>query len=278
MKSHQFGYGKLDQPGVVQFLFHPRTEVDSKPPPGAIDYDIIVEEDVQVVARFHMAGAEDPNILFFHGNGEIVSDYDSIGPMYNEHGLSLLAVDYRGYGRSGGVPTVTSMMRDAHVIFKEVQHWLQDAKRAGPLVVMGRSLGSACAIELAASDQADISGLIIESGFAHTVPLLKCLGVDTQALGITEGDGFKNAQKIAQFAKPTLIIHAQYDQFVPVMSAEILNVQCAARSKEFRMIPGADHNTVILRAGKEYFKIIKRFTDKIEGKRQKRSFRRKRRR
>ena len=278
MKSHQFGYGKLDQPGVVQFLFHPRTEVDSKPPPGAIDYDIIVEEDVQVGARFHMAGAEDPNILFFHGNGEIVSDYDSIGPMYNEHGLSLLAVDYRGYGRSGGVPTVTSMMRDAYVIFKEVQHWLQDAKRAGPLVVMGRSLGSACAIELAASDQADISGLIIESGFAHTVPLLKCLGVDTQALGITEGDGFKNAQKIAQFAKPTLIIHAQYDQFVPVMSAEILNVQCAARSKEFRMIPGADHNTVILRAGKEYFKIIKRFTDKIEGKRQKRSFRRKRRR
>ncbi|MCK4485806.1 MAG: alpha/beta hydrolase [Desulfobacterales bacterium] len=278
MKSHQFGYGKLDQPGVVQFLFHPRTEVDSKPPPGAIDYNIIVEEDVQVGARFHMAGAEDPNILFFHGNGEIVSDYDSIGPMYNEHGLSLLAVDYRGYGRSGGVPTVTSMMRDAYVIFKEVQHWLQDAKRAGPLVVMGRSLGSACAIELAASDQADISGLIIESGFAHTVPLLKCLGVDTQALGITEGDGFKNAQKIAQFAKPTLIIHAQYDQFVPVMSAEILNVQCAARSKEFRMIPGADHNTVILRAGKEYFKIIKRFTDKIEGKRQKRSFRRKRRR
>jgi len=278
MKSHQFGYAKLDQPGVTQLLFHPRKEVDSKPPPGAIDYDIIVEEDVQVGARFHMAGAEDPNILFFHGNGEIVSDYDSIGPMYNEHGLSLLAVDYRGYGRSGGVPTVTSMMRDAHVIFKEVQHWLQDAKREGPIVVMGRSLGSACAIELAASDQADISGVIIESGFAQTVPLLNCLGVDTQALGITEGDGFKNLQKIAQIAKPTLTIHARYDQFVPVMSAEILNVQCAARSKEFHMIPGADHNTVMLRAGKEYFKIIKRFTDKIEGKRQKRSFRRKRRR
>jgi len=174
MKSHQFGYAKLDQPGVTQLLFHPRKEVDSKPPPSAIDYDIIVEEDVQVGARFHMAGAEDPNILFFHGNGEIVSDYDSIGPMYNEHGLSLLAVDYRGYGRSGGVPTVTSMMRDAHVIFKEVQHWLQDAKRAGPLVVMGRSLGSACAIELAASDQADISGVIIESGFAHTVDRTDC--------------------------------------------------------------------------------------------------------
>ena len=271
-----FSYGKLDQPGVIQFLFHPRKEVDSEPPPGTIDYEIIVEGGVGIGARFHMAGVEDPNILFFHGNGEIVSDYDSIGPMYNEHGLSLLAVDYRGYGRSGGVPTVTSMMGDAHVIFKEVQNWLKDGNRTGPFLVMGRSIGSACALELAASYQDEISGVIIESGFAHTVPLLNCLGVDTQALDITEADGFKNLQKIAQFAKPTLTIHARYDQFVPVMSAEMLQVQCPARSKEFHMIPGADHNTVMLRAGKEYFKIIKRFTDKIEGKHQKRSFRRKR--
>ena len=277
MTTHAFGYAKLDQPEVVQFLFHPRKEVDSNPPPGAIDYDIIVEEGVRIGARFHIGGVEDPNILFFHGNGEIVSDYNSIGPIYNQHGLNLLAVDYRGYGRSGGAPTVTSMMRDAHVIFKEVQNWLQDAKHTGPLVIMGRSLGSACAIELAASEEGEVSGLIIESGFAQTVPLLKCLGVDTQALGITEANGFKNAQKIGQFAKPTLIIHAQHDQFIPVMSAEILQVECAARSKEFRMVPGADHNTIMMRAGQWYFETIKQFTDKIEGKRQKRSFRRKRR-
>jgi alpha-beta hydrolase superfamily lysophospholipase len=276
MTGHQFGYAKLDQPGVLQVLFHPRAEYGSKLPPGAIDYDIAVEKGVRIGARFHLAGLEDPNILFFHGNGEIVSDYDSIGPIFNEHGLSVLMVDYRGYGRSSGIPTVTSMMRDAYVIFSEVRNWLKEQSRTGPLVVMGRSLGSACAIELAASNEADIKGLIIDSGFAHTVPLLSCLGVDTQALNITEADGFKNIQKIAQFAKPTLIIHAQHDQFIPVMSAEILQVQCAARSKEFRMVPGADHNTIMIRAGKVYFEIIKRFTNKIEGKREKRSFRRKR--
>ena len=278
MTKDAFGYSKLDQPGVVQLLFHPRKELDLKPPPGSIDCDIFVEQDVRIGTRFHMAGMEDPNILFFHGNGEVVSDYDSIGPIYNEHGLSLLAADYRGYGRSGGVPTVTSMMRDSHVIFEEVQHWLRDAKRTGPLVVMGRSLGSACALELAASHAGDLSGLIIESGFARTVPLLQCLGIDTQALGITESDGFNNAQKIAQFDKPTLIIHAQHDQLIPVMSAEILQVECAARSKEFRMVPGADHNTVMMRSGKSYFEGIKQFTDKIEGKRRKRSFRRNRKR
>jgi len=61
-----------------------------------------------------------------------------------------------------------------------------------------------------------------------------------------------------------------------VMSAEILQVQCIARSKEFRMVPGADHNTILSRTGKLYFELIKRFTNKIEGKREKRSFRRKR--
>ncbi|MCK4729530.1 MAG: alpha/beta fold hydrolase [Desulfobacterales bacterium] len=276
MTTHSFGYAKLDQPEVLQALFHPRKETGSGPPLKAIDYDIPVEEGVRIGARFHMAGVEELNILFFHGNGEIVGDYDSVGPVFNEHGLSFLAVDYRGYGRSDGTPTVTSMMRDTHVIFKEIRGWLKAENRTGPLVVMGRSLGSACALELAASYQGDISGLIIESGFPHTVPLLNCLGIDTQALGITEADGFKNTQKIAQFAKPTLIMHAQYDQFIPVMSAEILNVQCAARSKEFRMVPGTDHNTIMMRTGKWYFETIKRFTNKIEGKREKRSFRRKR--
>ncbi len=277
MTTHVFGYAKLDQAEVLQALFHPRKEIGSSLPPNAIDYGITVEtveEAIRIGARFHMAGVEDPNILFFHGNGEIVSDYDTIGPMYNEHGLSLLAVDYRGYGSSGGVPTVSSMMRDAHVIFKEVRSWLKDENRTGPLIIMGRSIGSACALELAPSYEGDISGVIIESGFAQTVPLLNCLGVDTQALGITEADGFKNVQKIAQFTKPTLIMHARHDQFIPVMSAETLQVQCAARRKEFQMVPGADHNTIMLRTGKLYFENIKRFTDKIEGKRPRRYLRR----
>ena len=159
------------------------------------------------------------------------------------------------------------------MVYKEILKWLQAENRTGPLIVMGRSLGSACAIELAASDEGNISGLIVESGFAHTVPLLNCLGVDTQALGITEADGFKNKEKIAQFAKPTLFIHAQNDQFIPVTSAEILQVQCAARSKEFQVVPGADHNTIMVQTGKRYFETIKQFTNKIEGKREKRLFR-----
>lgn len=268
-----FGYTELDQPEILRVMFHPRQETLSGVPAGAIDYNITVEEGVQVGARFFVANKTDPNILFFHGNGEIVADYDSIGPIYNEHGLNFLPVDYRGYGRSSGIPTASHMIKDAHVIFKDVTRWLKNEGCTGPMIVMGRSLGSASALEIAACYADELDGLIIESGFALTMPLLNCLGVDAQALGIVELDGFKNLSKIEQFSKPTLIIHGQHDQIIPAMSAELLQVHCAARAKEFHMIPGADHNSIMVSAGKYYFELIKRFTNKIEGKREKRFFR-----
>lgn len=263
MTTPTFGYAKLDQPEVLQVLFHSRKE-DSLLPAGAIDHDIIVDEGIKVGGRFHLTSdTAAPNILFFHGNGEIVSDYDTIGPMYTEQRISFLAVDYRGYGRSGGEPTVSAMMHDAHIIFKDIKNWLKKNDRTGPLVIMGRSLGSVSALELAAAYTEDIAGLIIESGIAQTTPLLLCLGIDVQELGITEADGFKNMQKIARFAKPTYFLHAQHDQFIPVNIASTLHAQCPSGRKEFQMIPGADHNNIIDRTGKLYFEAIKGFINKI---------------
>ena len=80
--------------------------------------------DMVVGGRFHMAEKSAPNILFFHGNGEMVADYDEMGPLYNRIGINFLPVDYRGYGRSTGQPTITAMMRDCHVIFDFAKKWL----------------------------------------------------------------------------------------------------------------------------------------------------------
>ena len=60
--------------------------------------------------RFYAAGATAPTLLFFHGNGEIVADYEDLGPLYARQGLNFFPVDYRGYGRSTGTPTVTAMI------------------------------------------------------------------------------------------------------------------------------------------------------------------------
>ena len=271
MPATSYDYSKLDQPEVLQTIFHPRREAGNGPlPPDAVDHSITVAEGVRVHARFHLAGQDEPNILFFHGNGEIVSDYDTIGPFYTKFGMNFLAADYRGYGRSSGSPTVTAMLADAHNILAAVKNWLSAAEYTGPLLIMGRSLGSAAALELAAGHADDIAGLIIESGFATTLPLLLTLGVDVAGLGIREEDGFRNVRKISSFTKPTLIIHGQYDEIIPVNSAAILQAQSPARAKEFQVVPGASHNTIITSAGELYFSVIKQFCNKISGIRAKR--------
>jgi len=262
---HYQDYGKLDQPEVLRVLFHPRQEIGGEPPANAVDLDFSVGDDERIGGRFYPAAVEAPNILFFHGNGEIVSDYDLIGPKYNEYGMSLLAVDYRGYGRSTGMPSVSAMIHDAHSIFKQVKSFLKDENRNGPFVLMGRSLGSVCAIELAATHQDDITALVIESGIATTMPLLQNMGIDTMDLGITEQHGFRNIRKIERVTKPICILHARHDQLISVANAELLQAQSGARNKQFQVVPGADHNTIMAVAGTLYFQTIKQFIDKISG-------------
>ncbi len=228
---------------------------------GAVDYHIPVDTDAVIACRFYSAGPQAPAILFFHGNGEIVEDYEEIGMNYNRLGISLLAAEYRGYGSSTGRPTASAMIRDAHTIFNEVKKWRAQQKHTGPLFVMGRSLGSASAIELAAHYEAEIAGLIIESGFAYTEPLLRFIGVDTKGLSITEADCFGNFEKIKEFKKPLLVIHAQFDQFIPVSDAEALMKNCPARRKQLKVIPLADHNSILSFGGSDYFTYIKTFID-----------------
>ena len=223
-----------------------------------------VTEDIRIGCRLHLT-AEDaaPSIIFFHGNGETAGDYDEIGPLYVEQGINFLVTDYRGYGVSEGTPTATAMMDDCLSLFDALSASLRQEGKTGPLMVMGRSLGAACAIEIAYRREDDLAGLIVESGFSDTMPLLEQLGLDLSALQIDEGDGFCNVHKIMRITKPSLFLHAQFDQIIPVASAEILQAQSAARSKEFQVVPGADHNTIIEVAGFRYFVTIRRFVDKI---------------
>jgi len=90
----QIDYSAFDRPKILRFLFHPRSE-ESISPSGenAKDLDIPVEDGVVIGARLHHFDKAAPVILFFHGNGEIVSDYNDLGPMYLSIGSNFLAVD-----------------------------------------------------------------------------------------------------------------------------------------------------------------------------------------
>ena len=250
-------YSILDRPEVSMFLFHPRAESGFFPRETAgIDVSIPVDEDVAVGARFHMAAETGANILFFHGNGEIVADYDELGPVYNGTGINFMPVDYRGYGRSDGTPSVSAMMQDCHAIFAFTREWLAGRGYRGPLVVMGRSLGSASALELAAGYSRDIDALIVESGFALAGPLLDLLGVDARRLGFKEENGFRNIDKIGRFKGPTLNIHAEHDHIIPFADGQALFDASAADDKKLLMIPAANHNDIFARGLSAYLAAV----------------------
>ena len=157
------------------------------------------------------------------------------------------------------------MFRDGGKLFSGVIDWLREKNYPGPLFIMGRSLGSACAIDLAALHGNLVKGLLIESGFADTLPLLKTLGISPTAAGIQEEEGFGNKEKIAHVKIPTMILHGARDQLIPPSEAEKLQAESGARNKQFLLIPGADHNTMISTAGRLYFQTIRQFIDTITG-------------
>jgi hypothetical protein len=255
-------YTALDTPEVNLRLFYPRSESRMFSTSGATEISIPVDEQIAVGAVFHLAGKEAPSILFFHGNGEIASDYDDLGPLYNRMGLNFLPVDYRGYGRSGGTPTVSSMMRDCHTVYDFTRKWLTGNGYHGPFIVMGRSLGSASALELASAHPEAIDGLIVESGFALAGPLLQLLGVDLRSLNFTENSGFQNLDKIKLFHKPVLIIHAEFDHIIPYSDALQLYAKSPSPDKTLLKIPGANHNDIFSRGLKEYMSAIRSFADR----------------
>ena len=258
-------YSKLDQPHLLSSIFAPRSCEKTPLPTNAEEVEIEVEPGVTIGCRFHIHSPDSPNILLFHGNGEITADYDDIGPLYNHAGINLLVTDYRGYGWSSGSPTVSSMLTDAKVLFQETRNWLKFNEYTGAFFLMGRSLGSVPAIDLAVNHEDDIKGLILESGVADTIPLARTIGIDINFSDFTEEDGFQNLQKIKSVTKPTFILHGARDSMIPASEAEKLQSHSGARTKEFVVIPGAEHNTMILTGGKLYFQTIKQFIDKLTG-------------
>ena len=255
----------MDRPEILQIMFHPRQVPHTQPPPGATDIDIRVAPEATIGCRFFPAKKDAPTIIFFHGNGEIVTDYDDIGPMYTAEGLNFLVTDFRGYGWSTGSPLVTTLLNDSRSLFSQLREWLQRHGYSGPLFVMGRSLGSSCAIDVVHTYQDTIAGLIIESGFAQTLPLAASLGLDLANLSLSEEQTFANETKISAITKPIFILHGAQDHLIPLWQAEKLMAAAGARSKELQVIPGADHNTMIVTGGVSYFKAIKGFVDKVTG-------------
>jgi hypothetical protein len=253
----QQDYSVLDRPEVLSFVFYPRREF-TKAPPNASDHFIPVDKDISISCRFYVQSQNSPSIIYFHGNGEIASDYDYIAPIYNQLGINLFVADYRGYGGSQGMPTFSNMIADAPIIFKGFMDILTHDHYTGDIFVMGRSLGSVSAIEIAYRHQEQMKGLIIESGFGSVVRFLSHIGFPAKHLDIEDID-FPNVAKIRTITIPTLVIHGEYDSLILPSEGEDLFHNVAAKAKRLVIIPRANHNNIMLVDMEQYLAAIREF-------------------
>jgi uncharacterized protein len=176
-------------------------------------------------------------VLFCHGNeGNVATWAGALRIIHDRLSVAVLGFDYRGYGRSEGSPSEAGILADA----RAARAWL--AHRAGipenQIVVMGRSLGGAVAIDLAAQDGA--RALVVESTFtsAPDIADAKLPWLPLRRLMRTQLDSMA---KIRNYQGPFLQSHGTDDRLVPFEMGQRL-FAAANEPKRFVTIPGGGHN------------------------------------
>ena len=249
-----------------QFIYFPERGLNRTPEQVGLDYEDVsfFTSDGLKLHGWMVAGREDVNILWFHGNaGNISHRLENLVLLHKEVGASVFLFDYRGYGLSDGSPTEDNLHSDANNIFSYIKRYLDENGFNNKLIVMGRSLGSASACEILLNHEQDIDGCIIESGFGTEVPLLRILDLLPEDVEYDSTQGFENLKKIINYSKSLLIIHADMDDIIPINEARMLHRKTKSKLKELWIVPNANHNNILMHAGKEYFKRIKKFIDAI---------------
>ena len=252
-------YALLDRLGAAGQIFFPQP--DRVPAPaGAEDLAIEVAPGVEVAARFYTSDPRAATILYFHGNGEVASDHDAIAPLYHGAGANLLVAEFRGYGRSGGRPSFAALVSDAHAVAHSFHALLDERGASERRFIMGRSLGSQPALELAARAAERFRGVIIESGAGSVRRMLARFGIDAAT-----GDGAALAAaheaKVRSIRLPALLIHGEADDLVPLDYAAELYDLLEGTSRDIVVIAGAGHNDILWRGRERYFEAIARFIE-----------------
>ena len=195
-------------------------------------------------------------VLVCYGNGDNVAAMaDYLGGLRDRFQVSVLAFDYRGYGRSAGRPHEAGVLADAHA----AQQFL--ARRAGcdmtDIVLLGRSLGGAVAVDLAARNGA--RALILERTFT-SIPDVAHAQFPWLPVRWLLKTRFDSLAKIGDYAGPLLQSHGTGDTVVPFELGRQLFDAAPATPKQFVSMPGVGHSDPPTMA---YHRAIEAFFDRI---------------
>jgi len=195
-------------------------------------------------------------LLFLHGNAGNASHRLPNAAQLLALGTHVLLLDYRGYGLSGGRASEAGVYADARA---GLGHLVE--ARGLPeerIVVFGRSLGGAVAVDLA--QDRGLGGVVLESTFTSVADAAGQLF--GRPLGLLVGSRFDSASKIGRVRSPLLFFHGDRDEIVAYALGRRL-FELAPKPKAFETLRGAGHNDTVEVGGRPYFARIRRFLDEV---------------
>ena len=184
-----------------------------------------------------------PAVLYLHG-----ARWNLTGQLFriqqlHDFGFSVLAIDYRGFGKSDGdLPSEETVYEDARVAWQALAQRQPDPKRR---FIYGHSLGGAIAIDLAShlerSGVPQARGLIVESSFTTLADIARSFSYPWLPLQLILSQKFDAIDKITQVGMPVLVVHGTDDRYVPSRFSEQL-FEAAPGRKKLLLIEGGTHN------------------------------------
>jgi fermentation-respiration switch protein FrsA (DUF1100 family) len=219
---------------------------------------LTTDDDVTLDAWWLPAPEPRASLLFLHGNaGNISHRMESI-TQWHRLGLSVLILDYRGYGRSEGRPSEAGTALDARAGW----HWLREeaGQEADDIILFGRSLGSAVAAELGASLEASQSpaAVILESPFRSVPSVAQAMYPYLPARWLSRFE-YPVEDYVTRLDAPLLVIHSRDDEMIPFAQGKAV-YRAANAPKTLLEIQGS-HNTGFLDSEPAYSEGIEAFLD-----------------
>ena len=178
-----------------------------------------------------------PVMLYLHGaRWNVTGSAQRIRRM-QELGFSVLAVDYRGFGKSDTInPTESLALEDARAAWD----WLAIQYPGQPRYIFGHSLGGAIAIALASS-VTDEAGTIVEGTFTSIPDVISNFKWGWLPLGGLITQRFDSLKKVAHIGSPLLVVHGEQDQLIkPELGRQLFDA--AVMPKAFVLVPGGSHH------------------------------------
>ena len=238
-----------------RFVYYPFKSMDSTPDEIGLSYQdvhLVTEDGIRIHGWYIPHPDPRYTLLFLHGNAGNISHRLESLRIFHALGLSVLIIDYRGYGKSEGKPDEPGTYIDARAAW----NYLVDDLRipANKIIIFGRSLGGAVAVDL--SGQVQPAALILESTFTslydmgkHYYPYLP--------IRLLARIKYASIEKIRKIHTPLLVIHSQEDDIVPYELGRRL-FEAANQPRQFVTITG-DHNYGYLESGNMYINQLDSF-------------------